>query len=319
MRCCFQRIVLMCKLVISYHAINAIKSNAKCCFMLFVIYYNIYIENKIESTMTTNLVKHDFSKCILCQKSRPTQDKLVNPNHRTQKSGRCGYDVIESTLLNNAKNLPPNLNVLAATVSLRTYLAENSARYHKNCYNDLKKQQNETASISTAPANSSKYQVPKTRESFSQICDEDMVFAELCVHIQSFADVNGWSILLSDVCTLYNESARKYNLAMAHATRLKEKLLQNIPSLIEIKSGREVVLSHIKKTVIAKFSENDRAILRAAAKILRKDLFNRTGCENVLDDVDQEASFSAELLYFITLLLDGDEDTSNLHQPINQF
>lgn len=70
--------------------------------------------------------------------------------------------------------------------------------------------------------------------------EADLVFAELCVHIQSFSDVNGWYISLEDVCKLYNEAARrgKYNLAAAHGTRLKQKLLASIPLLIKIKSGR---------------------------------------------------------------------------------
>lgn len=350
--------------------------------------------------MTTNLVKHDFSKCVLCQTVIPSEVKLVNPNKKTNKNVKCAYEVIESVVLNtNKENLTPNLKLLASTVSLRKYLIDNSALYHKNCYNNLKKEQsnNETATSSTrAPTDSSKCQEPRKRQSSSQIrcflCDrpdeiinlhqvltknvhqkvkeaaeylkksdllsklsagdliatdsmyhhfclnklykdydlkrrgdakpiddknkEDIAFAELCVHIQSFADVNGWSITLTDVCKAYNESAGKYNLAAAHPARLKQKLLANIPSLIELKSGRNILFSHSKKTVVTKLSENYKDILKAAADVLRKNMFCDPECDNVLDDIDQESSFSADLLYFIKLLLDGDDDITKLSQPV---
>lgn len=118
--------------------------------------------------MSTDLVKHDFSKCIICQKIKTTQEKLVNPNNRTQKNVQSGYDVIESVLVNSKKEkLTPNLQVLAATVSLRTYLTENSAKYHKNCFSNLKKPTEEIASSSAPQANC---EPQKKRQSSSQIC-----------------------------------------------------------------------------------------------------------------------------------------------------
>ena len=127
----------------------------------------------------------------------------------------------------------------------------------------------------------SKYMKMPTPD-ISDVDEKDIrAFTEVIIHIEDNPDITH---KLSDLKKLYNDvyeeisgSPFKYN-----STRLKRRILENMPNLEAYTSGREVLMT-FKKNVSAMLGNNmsqttdtETLTLWNAAKIIRKQLFTKT-------------------------------------------
>lgn len=108
-----------------------------------------------------------------------------------------------------------------------------------------------------------------------------LVYSELLAYIVETNTNSDAPVVfkLADLITLYKQRLEQLELhelaSYVHSTRLKEKLLSDIPALEAHKSGRDVILSFTEDagSILSKASEfSDAVILNKAASILRRHM-----------------------------------------------
>ena len=120
---------------------------------------------------------------------------------------------------------------------------------------------------------------------------------------------------LSDLIKLYTERLRQLGFEVSgriNSTRFKNRLLTAVPDLSPHVSGKEVLLTYNNDIGTAitftceKNYDSDAIILAKAAKIVRRELFEKKNKFNGLFSKDcQEAAVPDTLLCLIRMILEG--------------
>ena len=113
---------------------------------------------------------------------------------------------------------------------------------------------------------------------------------------------------------------------LEHATRFKEKLLENIPGLCESKDGRCILLTLDGQMGRALFeacgssNHEDGMVIAKAASIIRRDMFIRDEIfDGDLSRKRQTLSVSSTLLQLVRLILEGGKSTEKPSKTFTHF
>jgi hypothetical protein len=140
------------------------------------------------------------------------------------------------------------------------------------------------------------------------------VFSELLVYIietKTSATTGPVVFRLAELVTMYYQRLEQLGLdnPQVNATRLKDKLLAEIPELEAHKKGRDVLLAFKDDigTVLSKFEAYDEAIIiTKAAKILRRRMVDhKSSFCGTFNDQCVENSMPSVLLQFVSMIEHG--------------
>jgi hypothetical protein len=192
-------------------------------------------------------------------------------------------------------------------------LAAIEARYHKACLTAL--------GNCVRAFNASQSKVDSEDDIIvGVVLDEIASYIRDCSRIENSVPVFNLSNLKRICCErLQEHGASEEMQATIHSTRLKEKILEQLPELSEDKKGREVILTLKEEAGTAIFDsclysgEDDGRCLARAAKIIRKHMFPE-------DNETQDAVVPASLYSLIKLILGVSvigQDTGKTQQASN--
>ena len=170
------------------------------------------------------------------------------------------------------------------------------ARYHKACLTALGNR--------VRAFNASQSKVDSEDDIIvGVVLDEIASYIRDCSRIENSVPVFKLSDLKRICCErLQEHGASEEMQATIHSTRLKEKILEQLPELSEHKKGREVILTLKEEAGTAIFDsclysgEDDGRCLARAAKIIRKHMFPE-------DNETQDAVVPSSLYSLIKLIL----------------
>ncbi|RXN31429.1 hypothetical protein ROHU_004760 [Labeo rohita] len=184
-------------------------------------------------------------------------------------------------------------------------------KYHWSCLTDL--YHRERAHIKAEKQE--KIQLSQEKEAFH------LVFSELLTYVIEAKKTNsdGPSVFrLAELVNLYRERLKQFgtDLPDVNATRLKERLLAEIPGLVAYKKGRDILLAFEKDVgpVLSEASSDaDAIILAKAAQILRRHMVNhKSKFEGKLYESSVHDSFPPALLQFVCMIEHGADIKSQL-------
>ena len=150
---------------------------------------------------------------------------------------------------------------------------------------------------------------------------EGMALAEVVAYIKQCTERNDSVIPVFQLKKLNDLHERRLafygcSVALQHATRFKEKLLEMIPELSEHKKGRKVILTLTEGSGEAIFDacdlHNDGMCLTRAARIIRKELMPQSdqstgiGCDTFSEE-NEAKSVSAPVHSFINMILNSSD------------
>ena len=146
------------------------------------------------------------------------------------------------------------------------------------------------------------------------------VFSELLIYIiETKANMEGPIVFrLADLVSLYCQRLQQLGIVNpnVNSTRLKEKLLEEIPELEAHKKGRDVLLAFKKDVGVAlsqAFDYSEAIIVTKAAKILRRHMMEHKSTFNgTFDDQCVENSIPSLLLQFVCMIEHGADIKSQL-------
>lgn len=251
-----------------------------------------------------------------CTPTKYTRQSNVRDTPKIEETSICFFcDEVNSTEdLHNASTMQMDAHVrqyahelqdkhLLAKLSAGDLVAQ-GAKYHKKCLTDL---YNKVKSWTRAK---------QDRE------HEDIIggiaLAELIAHIEEQGEKGDSATVfkLSDLTKTYlkrlEQLGAKSSVDFAHSTRLKRRILTQIPQLKEHKQGREILLAFdsdvgnaLKKAYETNY-DDEAIILARAARIVRRDMLNTTSTFNGSFKPDcQKDSIPTSLLTLTKMILDG--------------
>ena len=144
-----------------------------------------------------------------------------------------------------------------------------------------------------------------------------IVFAELVMFFEEarFEENIAPVFKLADLVKLYESRLKQLQIETdekVHSTRLKERLLKHLPDLRAHNKGRDVFLVFQNDIgaalvkVVEQDDDDDAVQLAHAAKIVRKDLFEKSSSFNgSFRKGCQEDSVPELLLALVSMILDG--------------
>ena len=146
------------------------------------------------------------------------------------------------------------------------------------------------------------------------ISADSIALAELvtCINEQT-EEIDAPVFQLSTLTKKYQDRIEKLGSEKkANSTRLKNKLLDLVPGLMEAPHGRDVLLSFDKDIgdvlkLVCKYNDDEDAmVLVKAARLVRKDMFNKqTMFSGTFDKDCQEKSVPEALVTLVKMILEG--------------
>ena len=238
----------------------------------------------------------EVQRCFLCEKIQPKsklrQAMTMQLNERLNECARN---------LNDGKLLAVLSGGDVVALELKYHYSCLTALYHR-----------ERAHI--AAKNKEKVQSSQEKEVFP------LVFSELLTYVIETRNSSDGpvSFRLANLVSLYKERLEQFgtDIPDVNSTRLKEKLLAEIPALETYKDGRDVYLT-FKKDVGPVMSEastySDAIILAKAAKILRRHMLDhKCKYEGNLHETSVYDSLPPALLQFVCMIEHGADIKSQL-------
>lgn len=192
-----------------------------------------------------------------------------------------------------------NDKVLLVKFELGGDLVSNKCMYHLICLTNLYNQEKKLKSLLNKNDHYSLY--------------KSVAFFDIINFIKYGSD--SFSMPLQEIYTLYLERLKILGYPMEEVykniTIFKEKIISEIPSIVETKRGRNVILSNqsaIQDAVnIVSSYDSDAKILFEAAKIVRRDLF----LERNLKSEVQTESVPDSLISLVSMIL-GDSNVEDI-------
>ncbi len=123
---------------------------------------------------------------------------------------------------------------------------------------------------------------------------------------------------LAELVSLYHQRLQQFGMQApdAHATRLKERLMAELPDLEAHKSGRDILLAFRKDigpVLTEVLSYSDALILAKAAKILRQHMVShKCNFDGAFDENSLTHSVPPSLLQFVCMVEHGADIKSQL-------
>lgn len=223
------------------------------------------------------------SVCFLCEREEPDSElRQVMTMHLNKRLNECAQKLNDGRLL--------------AKLSGGDAIAQ-ELKYHMQCLTDLYNR--ERTYIRTT-----------MRQEQYQKLEEDvhpLAFSELVIYIvESKSSCDGPVVFrLADMVQLYRERLEQLSAKApdVNSTRLKEKLLAEIPDLEAHKQGRDVLLAFQKDVGLALSQVSDYSeaiILGKAAKILRRNMLDhKTSFDGTFQEGCVEQAIPPSLLQFV--------------------
>ncbi|KAL0198142.1 hypothetical protein M9458_006682, partial [Cirrhinus mrigala] len=239
----------------------------------------------------------EVQQCFLCEKMEPTSEmRQAMTMQLNERLNECARNLNDGKLL----ALLSGGDVVALEL-----------KYHWSCLTDL--YHRERAHIKAEKQE--KIQSSQEKEAFH------LVFSELLTYVIEAKKTNsdGPSVFrLAELVNLYRERLKQFgtDLPDVNATRLKERLLAEIPGLVAYKKGRDILLAFEKDVgpVLSEASSDaDAIILAKAAQILRRHMVNhKSKFEGNLYESSVHDSFPPALLQFVCMIEHGADIKSQL-------
>jgi hypothetical protein len=180
------------------------------------------------------------------------------------------------------------------------------AMYHPSCLLSLYYKAERRTSLSLVNDNTAPYE-----------CEvESLALAEIISFLEeSLINESTPSVFkLSELTKMYAAYLSKFKstqIENVHSSRLKERLLENLPNLTAVNHGRDVLLTFADNLGLALQDLRDRAsqdadavYLMHAAKILRKEILSNKSAFTG-DLKNSKYTVPAGLLYFVKMVMEG--------------
>ena len=174
------------------------------------------------------------------------------------------------------------------------------AKYHHHCLSSLYNRARQAAS---------------KRNDGDDSCLHGIAFAQLVAYLEDMnSDENSAPVFkLTDIAQLYKTRLEHLGLTVGeriHTTRLKERLLSELPHLRAHSRGRDTLLSFEKDIgpalMIACQTDSDAMHLMRAAQVVRKEILNSSfSFDGSFKENCQQKAVPPSLLAFINMVLDG--------------
>ena len=142
---------------------------------------------------------------------------------------------------------------------------------------------------------------------------ESIALSEILAYMEEVRSTKGvLTPALAKLCDLYQEQIKRHGGKMPekiHATRFKERLLQNFPDLVAITQGRDVFLAFaddLGNTSIKNNHDADAVHLMHTAKLIRGEMF--ASCHEFDGTFPKQCQHNAvpkTLITLISMLLEG--------------
>ena len=238
----------------------------------------------------------EVQKCFLCEKIEPQSElRQAMTMQLNERLNECAHNLNDGKLL----ALLSGGDVVALEL-----------KYHCSCLTSLYNR--ERAHI--AAENKEKLQSSQDEDAFP------LVFSELLTYITEKSNNSDEPVVfrLAELVSLVKERLEQFGTSVAdvNSTRLKEKLLAEIPGIEAYKKGRDVLLAFKKDVgpILSKTSTySDALILAKAAGILRRHMVDhKSRLEGTLDDKSVYDSMPAALLQFVGMIEHGADIKSQL-------
>lgn len=185
------------------------------------------------------------------------------------------------------------------------------AKYHNICltkyFNRCRAKNNENKDVLRSSSDSEKEK-------------KAVAFEELIGYMQHTRSIDDSVIFkLSYLSKIYQEALKKLDVTdfMVYSSRLKEKLMEVFPDLIEFHEGKEIFLVFKDDVGIAikssiKEQESEALIIAKAAKIIKREIKKTSfKFQGNFSEEDQMSCIPQSLLCFLKLILDGSKNESN--------
>lgn len=255
------------------------------------------IQNSPDETCTKmRRTSMEMEKCFLCEKKEPTSElRQAMTMQLNERLNECARNLNDGRLL----ALLSGGDVVALEL-----------KYHSTCLTALYNR--ERAHIAQ-----------KNKETLESSQENDfipLVFSELLTYVieKRLSTEEPATFRLAELVSLYKERLEQFgtDIPDVNSTRLKERLLSEIPGLVAYKKGRDVLLAFDKDIgpVLSEASSyTDAIILAKAAKILRRHMVeHKCKFEGSLYENSVYDSLPSALLQFICMIEHGADIKSQL-------
>lgn len=239
----------------------------------------------------------EVKKCFLCEKLEPVAElRQAMTMQLNERINEC------------AKNL--NDGKLLAILSGGDVVAL-ELKYHCSCLTSLYNKE-KSHLLATEKLN-------KDVESPESVA-RPLVFSELVAYVNETRKNSDKPVIfrLSELVSLYTQRLQHFvsNISDVNRTKLKERLLKEIPELEAHRKGREVLLGFKQDIgpILAEASNySDAIIMNKAAEILRREMVDhKSKFEGIIDDKSILDSIPATLLHFVCMIEHGTDIKSQL-------
>ncbi len=240
--------------------------------------------------------RHSTNECFVCEKESPTELRQAMTMKLNKRLNKC------------AQNL--NDGMLLAKLSGGDVIAQ-ELKYHPSCLTGL---YNRERAYLTKVENEKKSQRSLETEVYP------LAFSELVTYMaETKASSEGPSIFrLADMHSLYKQRLQQLGVESpdVNSTRLKDKLLAELPELEAHKKGRDVLLAFQEDvgSALSHASEYSEAIVLAkAAKILRRQMIDhKSTFDGTFHEGCVEEAIPSTLLQFVGMIEHGADIKSQL-------
>lgn len=222
----------------------------------------------------------------------------------------CNEPATGSSGLHNASTYNIDTNVRKCALELEdsallAKLAEGDmiaieAKYHHSCLRSLYNRARQAASKGNDGDDS---------------CLHGIAFAQLVAYLEDMnSDENSAPVFkLTDIAQLYKTRLEQLGVTVdkrIHTTRLKERLLTELPHLKAHSEGRDTLLSFEKDIgpalMIACHNDHDAVHLMRAAQVVRKEIFDSIiSFDGSFQENCQQKAVPPSLLALVNMILDG--------------
>lgn len=252
--------------------------------------------NPGESRAKVRRSSMEMQHCFLCEKKEPTSElRQAMTMQLNERLNECARNLNDGKLL----ALLSGGDVVALEL-----------KYHCSCLTTLYNR--ERAHVAQ-----------KNREICESSQEKDfvpLVFSELLVYVSEkrYSTDEPAVFRLAELVSLYKERLEQFgtDIPDVNSTRLKERLLSEIPELVAYKKGRDVLLAFEKDIgpVLSEASSySDAIILSKAAKILRRHMVkHKCRFEGNLYKDSVHDSLPSALLQFVCMLEHGADIKSQI-------
>lgn len=255
------------------------------------------IQNSPDETRTKmRRTSMEMEQCFLCEKKEPTSElRQAMTMQLNERLNECARNLNDGRIL----ALLSGGDVVALEL-----------KYHCSCLTALYNR--ERAHIAQ-----------KNKETLKSSQEKDfipLVFSELLTYVieKRYSTDEPATFRLAELVSLYKERLEQFgtDIPDVNSTRLKERLLSEIPGLVAYKKGRDVLLAFDKDIgpVLSEASSyTDAIILAKAAKILRRHMVeHKCKFEGSLYENSVYDSLPSALLQFICMIEHGADIKSQL-------